>query len=91
MLSSWMVVEVAKNYIKYGAFVIDFLAFLPIIIQVLLVGDPSFQSNGGLLRLLHLLRVVRLNVRMGSVSQGHMIPAVGLSDRALTRETGRTG
>ena len=68
--------EVAKSYIKYGTFVIDFLASLPIIVQILLVSDPSFQSNGSLvkllqlLRLLRLLRVIRLILRMGSVSQG---------------------
>ncbi len=68
--------EVAKFYVLEGSFVVDFLASIPVILQIMFIADSTYGSNSSavrllqLLRLLRLLRVINLIVRMGQVSQG---------------------
>jgi hypothetical protein len=68
--------EVFKFYLTKSTFFLDFLASLPIILQILFVAQPSYGSNTTavrllqLLRLLRLLRVANLIRTMGKVGQG---------------------
>ncbi|KAI8104744.1 hypothetical protein M9434_003297 [Picochlorum sp. BPE23] len=69
-------IAVAKRYILNGTFAIDFLASLPIILQVMFMADSDLDENQSavrliqLIRLLRLLRVVNLIMRMGQVTEG---------------------
>eukprot|EP00889_Picochlorum_renovo_P001915 jgi/Picre1/28945/NNA_004339.t1 len=69
-------IAVAKRYILHGTFAIDFLASLPVILQVMFMADSDLDENQSavrliqLIRLLRLLRVVNLIMRMGQVTEG---------------------
>jgi len=52
--------EVAKHYVRYGTFVIDVIAALPIILQILFVIFRSFSYNQEAIRLLLILKLLRL-------------------------------
>ena len=68
--------EVFKYYTLRSSFFIDFVASLPIIIQITFLVFPAYASNASavrvlqLLRLLRMLRVLNLIRRMGRVGQG---------------------
>lgn len=52
--------EVAKQYVRHGTFVIDVIAALPIILQILFVIFRSFSYNQEAIRLLLILKLLRL-------------------------------
>jgi len=57
-------IEIAKKYIRKGTFVIDFLAVLPLFVQIVMVSAGSFTSQAVqlilLIKLLRLLRVINM-------------------------------
>lgn len=68
-------IQIAKRYMLHGTGIIDFLAVLPIIVQVILVFSTDSRNRQvvqllTLLRLLRLLRVVSLIMRMGQMGIG---------------------
>jgi len=53
-------IEVARRYIMRGTFGIDFLASLPIILQIMFMADSDLDENQSAVRLIQLIRLLRL-------------------------------